>query len=41
MPFIKKGNIRRALRRMGNRSYINHCTKEEIKNFKEYKRSWK
>lgn len=41
MPYIKKGNIRRALRRMRNSNYINHCTKEEIKNFEEYKRSWK
>ena len=41
MPHIKKGNIRRALRRMRNCNYVKHCTKEEIKNFEEYKRGWK
>ena len=41
MPFIRKGNIRRALRRMKNRNYLNHCTEEEIKNFTEYKKEWK
>ncbi len=41
MPFIKKGNIRRALRRMGNRNYAAHCTQEEIGNFEKYKEVWK
>ena len=41
MPIIKQGNIRRALRRMANRNVVNHCSKEEIKNFEEYKKEWK
>ncbi len=41
MSVIKKGNIRRALRRMANRNVERHCSKEEIKNFEEYKKEWK
>ena len=41
MPYVKKGNIRRALRRMSNKSYRNHCTKIEIKSYEEYKKEWK
>ncbi|MBQ8753888.1 MAG: hypothetical protein IJZ19_02545 [Lentisphaeria bacterium] len=41
IPYIKKGNIKRALRRMGNRNYVNHCSHEEIRNYEEYKKGWK
>lgn len=41
MPIIKQGNIRRALRRMANRNFERHCSKEDIKNFEEYKKEWK
>ena len=41
LPYIRKGNIRRALRRMGNRNYRNFCSREEIQNFEKYKKEWK
>ena len=41
MPVIKKGNIRRALRRMANRNVERHCSQAEIKKFEEYKKEWK
>ena len=41
LEHAKKGNVKRALRRTGNRSYLSHFSDQEKKLFDNYKEVWK